>query len=204
MHRSRFLIFLPSILLLVLPIAVAAGMNDPHPALPKKKFKNNSVLLAGMQSNLGNPFGIDPQAFVGGSVGFEMLFGRKAYFGTGLHLNLLGGPMPDTPLPGAETYQWLYFLKTPLLGGYRLVSGKFSVRTEAGLVYAFEPHSVTPEWNLEGLIPARGYLAGLMRLRAGTEILELELGMEAGITDMFSNHGGFRHRILYLGKRINF
>ena len=173
-------------------------------AVPEKKFKNNSVLLAGIVSNLGDAMDTDPPLFVGGSLGFEMLFGRKGYFGTGLHFVLLGGPMPDNPLPGEESYEWLYFLKAPVFGGYRLATGKFSARLEGGLAYAFEPQSVTPGWDLEGLIPASGSLSALARVKAGTEIVELEFGFETGLTDMFTNRSGFLHRITYLGARINF
>lgn len=215
MKRSSFFFPLFLLLLLCLPLAAlsqAAREMDYQQTTdtvspagdPGKKLKNNSVLLAGIVSNLGDAMDIDPPSFVGGSIGFEMLFGRKGYFGTGLHFILLGAPMPDNPLPGDEAYEWLYFLKTPVFGGYRLASGKFSARIEAGLAYSFEPQSVTPGWNLEGLIPARGSLSALARVKAGTEIVELEFGFESGITDMFTNHSGFRHRVTYLGARINF
>jgi hypothetical protein len=200
MKRAGFSL---SIFLLVL-LCQSPAFSQAPAADPENAFKNNSVLLAGIVSNLGDAMDIDPPLFVGGSIGFEMLFGRKGYFGTGLHFVLLGGPMPDNPLPGEESYEWLYFLKTPVFGGYRLASGKFSARIESGLAYAFEPQSVTPGWNLEGLIPAKGSLSALARVKAGTEIVELELGYDRAITDMFSNRNGFRHRITYLGARINF
>jgi hypothetical protein len=180
----------------------AAGRDT---VAPEKQYKNHSVLLTGIRSNLGEAMGIDPPVFFGGSVGFEILWGRKVYFGTGLHFNLLGGPIPDTwGLPGESSNQWLYFLKAPVFGGYRLVFGKISTRIEGGLSYAFEPQSVTPGWNMEGLIPEKGSLSAIARVNAGTEILELAFGFETGITEMFTNREGFLHQIIYLGARINF
>ena len=175
-------------------------------AVPGKdrEYKQYSLLLAGMVSNLGDPFYLDPPVFLGGGVGVEILLGRALYFGTGLQLNLLGALIPDDSYPYEDSSQWLYFLKTPVFAGIRTPPAQFSLKLEFGLAYNFEPHGVTPDWQMDGLVPARGSLSGIARVKGGLDVLEFEFGFENGMTDLFTNEEGFRHRIIYLGTRINF
>jgi hypothetical protein len=180
------------------------SQRDTMAPAPAKQYKNYSLLLAGMVSNLGDPLDLDPPIFLGGGVGVEFLLGRRIYFGSGIHLNLLGGLIPDYPYGGDESYQWLYFLKTPVFAGIRTSPGTFSMKVEFGLAYSFEPQTVTPGWNMGGLAPASGSLAGITRFKAGLDVFEFEIGVERGITEMFPNYDVFRHQILYVGIRINF
>lgn len=211
-------VLFPVLLLLLLlqvngSIAQTPSGKDPNETVrqeseqksePEVSYKNNSLLLAGIISNLGEPFRLVPPTFAGGTVGIEMLLGKRLYFGSGLNLSLLGASIPDQASPGEESRQWLYFIKAPVFGGFRVLSRKASLKVEFGLAYNFEPQTITPDWDMEGFIPKQGSVSALMRLKGGFRVLEIEFGLENGITELFSNHEDFHHRIMYIGTRINF
>ncbi|MCK5678972.1 MAG: hypothetical protein KAH72_10925, partial [Flavobacteriaceae bacterium] len=98
--------------------------NQPaQPATPTKAntqdppYRNTSFILNAKISNLGDAFSLDKNISPGFNIGFEQLFGKKYYVGTGVYMNFY---FVDFSSTNTNFDQLTFFFgKIPLFFGYR-------------------------------------------------------------------------------------
>jgi hypothetical protein len=168
-------------------------------AMPAFRYRNTSMFISFLFSNMGIVYNIDPPLIPGVGIGIDQVFGTKFYGGTGLHLNTLIGKTDD----GAGVSSF-YSVRIPLFAGYRHMTGTRYWGVDMGVAANTMLRPLTSDSYLAGEIAA-DYSANVMtRLRMGKERTTFELGVDAWINDILSSEEGFQMIVLFLGYRLAF
>ncbi len=164
---------------------VGATAISPSPAYtptkPEPNFRNTSFGMDLLFHNLNEILSLDENN-LGFGLNLEHLFGKKSYYvGTGIHFNVLVGDNND------ETVE-LYMFKFPIFGGYRIYIKRIYMAFEGGL---FINTKLSPfkddDTSLQGKVPMNSSFSVFPRLRFGGKSMQLELGAEIWLTDVFEN-----------------
>ena len=168
-------------------------------AVPAFRYRNTSMFLSLLFSNLGKVYSLDPPLIPGLGIGVEQLFGTKLYGGTGIHLNALIGKTDDAA--GVSSF---YSLRIPLFAGYRQVSGSRFWGVDLGLAANTMLRSATSESHLAGEIAADYSLNTITRVRLGKERTAFEFGIDVWLNDILASEEGFQMTVLSVAYRYSF
>ncbi|HCM60262.1 MAG TPA: hypothetical protein DIS74_07805 [Bacteroidales bacterium] len=163
------------------------------------KFRNTSLLMGLLFSNLGKVYGTDPPMIPGFSIGLEQLFGSALYGGTGIHMIALTGK-----IDGSTGINSLYTIRIPLFAGYRKVNGSRYWGVDLGLAANAMLRPVTTESDLGGEIAADRSFNTITRVRTGTEHSAFEFGIDVWLNDLLLTESGFQMTVLSVGYRYSF
>ncbi len=172
----------------------------PTPAAkPAFRYRNTSMFISFLFSDLGKVYGTDPPLIPGIGIGIDQVFGTKFYGGTGLHLNTLIGKTDD----GAGVSSF-YSVRIPLLAGYRQVTGQRYWGVEMGIAANTSLKPLASDSDMGGETAA-GYSANFMtRVKTGKQNTAFELGVDAWINDILSSEEGYNMIVLVVGYRFAF
>lgn len=169
------------------------------PVSPVFKYRNTSVSLSLLFSDLGKVYNLDPPLVPGINIGIEYLIGTKFYGGTGLHLNSLIGKTADEAGVGA-----FYNIQVPLFAGYRQYTGKNHWKVELGVSANTKLRPASGDMDLGGEIPAGQSVSALTRVKAGKDKYEFVFGVDMWLTDILSTEEGYQLTVLSLGLQYCF
>jgi hypothetical protein len=166
---------------------------------PQFKFRNTSLLMGLLFSNLGKVYGTDPPMIPGFSIGLEQFFGSALYGGTGIHMIALTGKIDESA--GINS---LYTIRIPLFAGYRKVNGNRYWGVDLGLAANAMLRPVTSESDLGGEVAADRSFNTITRVRTGTEHSAFEFGIDVWLNDLLLTEAGFQMTVLSVGYRYSF
>jgi hypothetical protein len=168
-------------------------------AAPALRYRNTSMFISLLFSNLGKVYSLDPPLIPGLGAGVEQLFGKKLYGGTGIHLNALAGKTDDAA--GVSSF---YSLRVPLFAGYRQLSGSYLWGVDLGLAANTMLRPVTAESHLAGEIAADYSLNTITRVRFGIGDIAFEFGVDVWLNDILASEEGFQMTVLSAACRYSF
>jgi hypothetical protein len=170
-------------------------------ALPARavRYRNTSVSIALLFSDLGKVYSLDPPMIPGINIGFEQLAGKDFYGGAGLHLNTLIGKTEDAAEVGA-----FYNIQIPLFAGYRRYNGNNHWKVELGVSANTRLQPVTNDVDLGGEVAAEHSISAMTRVKAGKDRYEVLFGVDVWLTDILTTEEGYRMTVLSLGLSYNF
>ncbi|MDB4584257.1 hypothetical protein N9164_13985, partial [Draconibacterium sp.] len=150
--------------------------------------------------NLGEAFYLTENMMPGFEAGFEQLFGKQVYFGTGVSGNFYFSDMDGWNDIDLET---IYFFRFPAFVGYRTQKRKLVSMFEAGA--AFNTSLRGTELNLESFgQTAEDYSFNFIsRIKVGLPGIMFEVGYDAWLSDVFVN-GGYKMSAVTMGIRFSF
>lgn len=166
---------------------------------PAFRYRNTSMFISLLFSNLGKVYSLDPPLIPGLGIGIEQLFGTKLYGGTGIHLNTLIGKTDDAA--GVSSF---YSMRIPLFAGYRQVSGSRFWGVDLGLAANTMLRPLTAESHLAGEIAADYSLNTITRVRFGKERTAFEFGVDVWLNDILASEEGFQMTVLSVAYRYSF
>jgi hypothetical protein len=168
-------------------------------AIPQFRYRNTSIYLTFLFSNLGKVYGTDPPMIPGIGIGIDQAIGTKFYGGTGLHLNTLIGKTDD----GAGVSSF-YSARIPLFAGYRQVTGTRFWGVEMGIAANTMLRPLTADSDLAGEIAADYSVCTITRARFGKERTSFEFGVDVWLNDILASEEGFQMTVLSIGYRYAF
>ncbi len=181
----------------------AAFFNQPAgqlpAAIPQFRYRNTSIYLSFLFSNLGKVYGTDPPMIPGIGIGMDQVIGTKFYGGTGLHLNTLIGKTDD----GAGVSSF-FSARIPLFAGYRQVTGTRFWGVEMGIAANTMLRPLTTDSDLSGEIAADYSVCTITRARFGKERTSIEFGVDVWLNDILASEEGFQMTVLSIGYRYAF
>ena len=181
----------------------AAFINQPAgqlpAAIPQFRYRNTSIYLSFLFSNLGKVYGTDPPMIPGIGIGMDQVIGTKFYGGTGLHLNTLIGKTAD----GAGVSSF-FSARIPLFAGYRQVTGTRFWGVEMGIAANTMLRPLTTDSDLSGEIAADYSVCTITRARFGKERTSIEFGVDVWLNDILASEEGFQMTVLSIGYRYAF
>jgi hypothetical protein len=166
---------------------------------PQFKFRNTSLLMGLLFSNLGKVYGTDPPMIPGFSIGLEQFFGSTLYGGTGIHMIALIGKFDESA--GVNSF---YTVRIPLFAGYRKVNGNRYWGVDMGLAANTTLRPLTPESNLAGEAASEYSVNTITRVRSGSEHSAFEFGIDVWVNDLLLTEEGFQMVVLSAGYRYSF
>lgn len=184
-----------------------ATTNTPvHPNAAAKKptlrYYNSSFIFSAKFSDLGRPFSLKNNLTPGFGIGFEQLFGKKYYLGTGLEMDFYFADFSENP----DLDKFSFYLgKIPLFVGYRHYSNKnkFFFMTEIGAEFNTQIKASNEDFNFQGKIPSNNSYDFTARLKTGRGKFMLIMGTEIWFTELFEEND-YRMTSVYLGLRLAF
>ncbi len=163
------------------------------------RYRNTSVSIALLFSDLGQVYSLDPPMIPGINIGFEQLVGKNFYGGAGMHLNTLIGKTEDAAGVGA-----FYNIQIPLFAGYRRYNGNNHWKVELGVAANNRLQPVTSDVDLGGEVAAEHSISAMTRVKAGKNRYEVVFGVDVWLTDILTTEEGYRMTVLSLGLSYNF
>jgi hypothetical protein len=177
----------------------APGQTPALVQAPQFKFRNTSLAMGLLFSNLGKVYGTDPPMIPGFSIGLEQFFGSALYGGTGIHMITLIGKFDESA--GVNSF---YAVRIPLFAGYRKVNGNRYWGVDMGLAANSTLRPLTPDSNLAGEAASEYSLNTITRVRAGREHSAFEFGIDVWLNDLLLTEEGFQMTVLSAGYRYSF
>jgi len=167
---------------------------------PKINYRNSSIIFHGKFSNLGEAFYLSESMMPGFEVGFEQLFGKQGYFGTGITANFFFSDMDGIQDVDSEM---IYFFRFPVFGGYRIQKKKFVAMFEAG--GAVNTGMRGTELNLESFGQSAEDFSFnfLVRAKVGLPGIMFEVGYDTWLSDVFIDDT-FKMSAISIGLRISY
>lgn len=176
---------------------VPSGQKPVQP--PAFRYRNTSVFLSLVFSDLGKVYSLDPPMIPGMNFGIDQVFGKKIYGGTGIHFNTLIGATDEEA--GVSSF---YFFRVPLFAGFRQITGKRHWGADLGLAVNTMLRPLTSDSDLSGEYAADYSLNTITRARFGNERSSLEFGVDVWLNDIFSSYEGFQMTVVSVGYRYSF
>jgi hypothetical protein len=166
------------------------------PSKPKPVFKNTSFGMVLLFHNLDQILNLDENK-LGMGLNLEHVFGKKNFcFGTGVHFNVL------VSKNDGETVE-VYMFKFPVFAGYRIYFKPFYMSFEGGI---FIHTKLSPfeddDPDLQGKEPLNSSFSAFPRLRIGGKSMQIELGAEFWLSEVFENTD--KLSVYHLGLRFLF
>jgi len=168
-------------------------------AVPVFRYRNTSMFLSMLISDLGMIYNLDPPVVPGLNLGIDQLLGRKFYVGTGLHFNTLLG-LTDLN----DDVSSFYFIRVPLFAGFRQVIGKRYWSVDLGVAANTMLKPLTDDSHLSGEIASDFSLNTHTRARFGNERSALEFGFDIWLNDILVTWEGYRMKAYSIGYRYSF
>lgn len=167
---------------------------------PRINYRNSSIIFHGKFSNLGDAFYLSESMMPGFEVGFEQLFGKQGYFGTGITGNFFFSDMDGWNDSDLET---IYFFRIPAFGGYRIQKRMFVAMFEAGGALNTSLRGTPLTLDTYGLSSENMSFNFLIRAKVGFPGIMFELGYDTWLTDVFVDDS-FRMSAITMGIRVSF
>lgn len=182
------------------PAAFFSPQSGQLPAaIPQFRYRNTSMYLSILFSNLGKVYGTDPPMIPGIGIGIDQVIGKKFYGGTGLHFNSLIGKTDD----GAGVSSF-FSTRIPLFAGYRQVTGTRFWGVELGVTANTTLRPLTADSNLAGEIAADYSVSTITRAKFGKERTSFEFGVDVWLNDILVSEEGFQMTVLSVAYRYAF
>lgn len=182
------------------PGTFAGAAPGQTPArIPSIIYRNTSIVLSVGISDFGRAYNLDPPVVPGLNIGIDHVFGKRVYFGTGLHFNTLLGLDNSSD----ETSSF-YFLKVPLFAGFRQVTGKRYWGADLGVAANTMLKPLTADSNLGSETASDLSLNTLVRARFGNERSAFEFGFNFWLNDILVTWEGYRMKAFSIGYRYSF
>jgi hypothetical protein len=172
----------------------------PAPAaVPSFRYRNTSMFISFLFSDLGKVYHTDPPLIPGIGIGIDQVFGTRFYGGTGLHLNTLIGKTDD----GAGVSSF-YSIRIPLLAGYRQVTGQRYWGVEMGIAANTSLRPLASDSDMGGETAAGYSVNAMTRVRMGKENSSFGFGVDVWLNELLTSEEGFRMTVLSVGYRYSF
>ncbi len=168
-------------------------------AAPAFRYRNTSMFISFLFSDLGRVYNLDPPLVPGVSIGIDQVIGTRFYGGTGIHFNSLIGKTAD-----AAGVNALYTFRIPLFAGYRMTSGRRHWGVDLGLAANTMLRPLSSDSNLDGEIASDVSFNTMVRARFGSERRSFEMGVDMWINDILASYEGYQMLVLSLGYRFYF
>lgn len=180
---------------------VTPGLPAGQTALPLRvpRYRNTSMFITFLFSDLGRVYNIDPPLIPGISAGIEQVIGTKLYGGTGITFNTLIGKTSDEA--GVNAF---YSFRIPLFAGYRMINNTRYWGVDLGLAANTMLRPLTSDSDLAGETASDVSYNTFTRARFGNERRAFELGAEVWLNELLSSEEGYQMIILTLGYRFYF
>lgn len=175
----------------------AAGQTLPLSVTPR--YRNTSMFISFLFSDLGSVYDNDPPLIPGVSIGIDQVIGTRFYGGFGVHFNSLIGTTADDGEVSA-----FYSFRMPLFAGYRMISGTRHWGVDLGLAANTMLRPLSSESTLAPETASDVSFNTMVRARFGGERRLFELGVDLWLDDILASHEGYQMMVLILGYRFNF
>jgi len=166
---------------------------------PAIRYRNTSMFISFLFSDLGRVYNLDPPLLPGMSIGIDQVIGKKIYGGTGIHFNSLIGKTAD-----AAGVNALYTVSIPLFAGYRMTTGKRHWGVDLGLAANTMLRPLSSDSSLEGEFASDVSFNTMVRARFGSERRSFEMGIDTWINDILASYEGYQMLVLSIGYRFYF
>jgi hypothetical protein len=173
--------------------------NQTYRSAPVARYRNTSMYISFLFTNLGKVYNLDPPLIPGISMGIEHVVGTRFCGGTGVHLNALIGKTED--VAGVNSF---YNISIPLFAEYRQLTGRRMMGVDLGLAVNTTLRPVTGDSDLAGEVASNYSINALTRLRFGNERSAFELGADIWLSDILASEEGFQMTSIYVGYRFYF
>ncbi len=183
------------------PPASSYGAPAGQPLAPLRapRYRNTSMFVSFLFSDLGKVYGIDPPLFPGVSFGIDQVIGAKFYGGTGIHFNSLIGKTEDAA--GVNAF---YTFRIPLFAGYRMTSGKRYWGVDLGLAANTTLRPLSSDSDLHGEMASDVSFNSMMRARFGTDRRAFEIGVDLWMNEILATYEGYQMMLVSMGYRFYF
>jgi len=183
------------------PPASSYGAPAGQPLAPLRapRYRNTSMFVSFLFSDLGKVYGIDPPLFPGVSFGIDQVIGAKFYGGTGIHFNSLIGKTEDAA--GVNAF---YTFRIPLFAGYRMTSGKRYWGVDLGLAANTTLRPLSSDSDLHGEMASDVSFNSMMRARFGTDRRAFEIGVDLWVNEILATYEGYQMMLVSMGYRFYF
>jgi len=168
-------------------------------AIPPFRYRNSSLFISFLFSNLGKVYGLDPPLVPGVGIGIDQVIGTKFYGGTGIHLNALIGKTHDD-----ASVSSFYSMRIPLFAGYRQVTGSRYWGIDLGVAANTMLRPITEDSHLAGETAADYSVNAMTRIRMGRERTTFEIGIDVWLNDILASEEGFQMTVLSVAYRYAF
>jgi hypothetical protein len=177
------------------------GVTPGQPPVknPAFRYRNTSMFLSLLISDLGRVYNLDPPVVPGVNFGIEQLFGTKFYGGTGIHFNTLLGLTDED-----DNASSFYSFRIPLFAGFRQIVGRRYWSVDLGLAANTMLKPLTNGSHLSGEVASDFSLNTHTRVRFGNERSAFEFGFDFWLSDILVSEEGFRMKVYSIGYRYSF
>ena len=165
-------------------------------------YKNNSFGMDLLFSDLGRHFNLEKNLVIGMGMDLERLFGKQKYIGTGIHFTMLNSTI--TSIDSDEDPVNLYSFKIPVFAGIRSKMNRTYISFDAGFAYNTKVNELNSGSDFRGMVPKGGSFNFLTRMKIGVEFIQIEIGSDLWLSEIFENQNDNKLSIFYIGYRCNF
>lgn len=179
--------------------AVAPTAGQPALALRAPRYRNTSMNVSFLFSDLGKAYGVDPPLIPGVSIGIDQVIGTKFYGGIGISFNALIGKTSDNADISA-----FYTVRIPLFAGYRMTKGTRQWGVDIGVAANTKLSPLPSDAGMGGETASDASFNMLTRAKIGNERRTFEIGADLWLNDILTSYEGYQMMALTLGYRFYF